>query len=73
MGHVIPQRVSGTKDFTLWLRVRRPLNGVSVVVRQGGREILRRKMRKALPAEMIQLSVKAQKLTQDADVEVSVE
>ena len=73
VGHVIPQRVSGTKDFTLWLRVRRPLNGVSVVVRQGGREILRRKMRKALPAEMIQLSVKAQKLTQDADVEVSVE
>ncbi len=73
VGHVIPQRVSGTKDFTLWLRVRRPLNGVSVVVRQGGREIMRRKMRKALPAEMIQLSVKAQKLTQDADVEVSVE
>ncbi len=73
VGHVIPQKVSGTKDFTLWLRVRRPLNGVSVVVRQGGRELLRKKMRKALPAEMIQLSIKAQKLTQDADVEVSVE
>ena len=73
VGHVIPQRISGTRDFTLSLRVRRPLNGVSVVVRQGGREILRRKMRKALPAEMIQLPIKAEKLSQDADLEVSVE
>ena len=73
VGHVIPQRISGTRDFTLSLRVRRPLNGVSVVVRQGGREILRRKMRKALPAEMIQLPIRAEKLSQDADLEVSVE
>ena len=73
VGHVIPQRISGTRDFTLSLRVRRPLKDVSVVVRQGGREVLRRKMRKALPAEMIQLPVKAEKLTADADMEVCVE
>ena len=73
VGHVIPQRISGTRDFTLSLRVRRPLQNVSVVVRQGGREVLRRKMRKALPAEMIQLPIKAEKLTADADMEVCVE
>ena len=73
VGHVIPQRISGTRDFTLSLRVRQPLVNVSVVVRQNGREVLRKKMRTALPAEMIQLPVKAAKLTDDADMEVCVE
>lgn len=73
VGHVIPQRISGTRDFTLSLRVRTPLSGVSVIVRQGGREVLRRKMRKALPAEMIQLPIKSAKLTENEDLEVYVE
>lgn len=73
VGHVIPQRISGMRDFMLSLRVRRPLQDVSIVVRQGGREVMRKKMRKVLPAEMIQLPVQASKLTNDADVEVCVE
>ena len=73
IGHVIPQRVSGKRDFTLSLRVRRPLQNVSIVVRQGGQEVLRKKMRKALPAEMIQMPIQAEKLTDSADVEVCVE
>ena len=73
VGHVLPQRISGTRDFTLSLRVRQPLQNVSVVARQGGREVLKKKMRKALPAEMIQLPIKAAKLSADADLEVSVE
>ena len=62
VGHVIPQRISGTRSFTLSLRVRQPLSNVSIVVRQGEKEILRKKMRKALPAEMIQLPIRAEKL-----------
>ena len=73
VGHVIPQRFSGTRSFTLSLRVRRPLQNVSIVLLQGGRKILRKKMRKALPAEMIQLQVKSEKLSDDADLEVVVE
>ncbi|MBQ9197557.1 MAG: FAD-dependent oxidoreductase [Clostridia bacterium] len=73
VGHVIPQRISGTRSFTLSLRVRQPLNNVSIVVRQGDKEVLRKKMRKALPAEMIQLPIKAEKLTDSADMEVFVE
>lgn len=73
IGHVIPQRISGTRDFTLSLRVSRPLADVSVVVRQNGREVLRRRMRKLLPAEMLQLPMKAVNLSDDADMEVSVE
>ena len=73
VGHVIPQRFSGKRSFTLWLRVRRPLQNISIVVRQGDQEVLRKKMRKALPAEMIQLSIKAEKLSAEANMEVSVE
>ncbi len=73
VGHVIPQRISGTRDFTLSLRVRRPLQNVSIVLKQDGKEILRKKMRKALPAEMIQLPVKAAKLSSTANLEVCVE
>ncbi len=73
VGHVIPQRISGTRDFTLSLRVRQPLSNVSIVVRQGEKEVLRKKMRKALPAEMIQLPIKAEKLSDSADMEVYVE
>ena len=73
VGHVIPQRISGTKDFTLSLRVRRPLKGCSAVVRQGGREVLRRKLAKALPAEMIQLPIRADRLDTHSDLEVTVE
>lgn len=73
VGHVIPQHISGTRDFTLSLRVRQPLTNATLVVRQGENEILRRKMRKALPAEMIQLPIKAAKLNENADLEVCVE
>ena len=73
VGHVIPQRISGTRDFTLSLRVRQPLRDVSVVVRQDDREVLRKKMRKALPAEMIQLPIKAEKLIPGVELEVSAE
>lgn len=73
IGHVIPQRISGTRSFTLSLRVRQPLENMSIVVRQGEREVLRKKMRKALPAEMIQLPINANKLTDSADLEVCVE
>ena len=73
VGHVIPQRFSGARSFTLSLRVRTPLQNVSVVLRQNGREVLRKKMRKALPAEMIQLSVKAEKLSPEGNLEVVVE
>jgi len=73
VGHVIPQRVSGKRDFTLSLRVRRPLRDCALVVRQNGAEVLRRKLRKALPAEMLQLKIPAGKLASEGDLEVCVE
>lgn len=73
VGHVIPQSCSGHRDFTLSLRVRQPMTGKAVVVRQNGQEVLRKKLRRLLPAEMIQLKVRADKLCDTGDLEVSVE
>lgn len=63
VGHVLPQRISGNSDFQLSLRVRKPLRNCRIVVRQDGREVFSHKMRKAIPAEMIQLDIPASRLS----------
>ena len=73
VGHVIPQRIRGSRDFTLSLRVSRPMKAVTRTVTQDGREVLRRRLPKALPAEMLQLPIRAAALEQSGDLEVSVQ
>lgn len=72
VGHVIPQYVSGTRDFTLSLRVRAPMRDASLTVTQNGRTVLSRKLRRALPAEMLQLPIRGDKLEESSDLEVNV-
>lgn len=73
VNHTIPQRVSGNQDFKLSLRVSRPVKNCRIVVRQGEREATVLKMKKAIPAEMIQIPVKAENLEKTGDLEVKVE
>lgn len=73
IGHTIPQKISGKKDVNLSMRVRKLIKNCRIVVRQNGQEIAVKKMKKALPAEMIQILVKADKITSTGDLEVSVE
>ena len=73
VGHTIPQKITGTCDFQLSLRVRKPIENVVIRVMDGDREIVRRKVRKALPAEMIQFTVKAKYLTDVSKLEVFAE
>lgn len=73
IGHTIPQRVSGKKDFLLSLRVGSPYKDCSIVVRQGDRVVWRRKMKKVIPAEMIQFTIKAEQIQKQEELEVSVE
>lgn len=70
--HTIPQRISGTEDFKLSLRVRKPVKNACIRLSQSGDVILEKKMPKAIPAEMIQIPVKAEKLNREEDLEVSV-
>ena len=55
------------------LRVNRPFKDCVLVVSQNGKEIARKKMKKALPAEMIHIDLKAEKLENKGDLEVKVE
>lgn len=70
--HTIPQRISGGQDFKLSLRVRKPVKNAVIRLSQGENVILEKKMPKAIPAEMIQLPVKAEKLDSKKDLEVRV-
>ncbi len=73
INHTVPQRVSGTRSFKLSMRVNRPLKNCRIVVRQDGAEIAAKKMKKAIPAEMIQMTIKADQISGGKDLEVSVE
>ena len=73
IGYTVPQRVSGEKEFTLSLRVKRPMKDCRIVVRQAGKEVAVKKMKKAIPAEMIRFVISHEKLVSGSDLEVSVE
>ena len=69
--HTVPQWAEGKEPFTVSLRVVRPMDNVWVCAKQGGHIVGQKKMKKALPAEMIQLKVNP--LTGTEDVEVYVQ
>ena len=73
IGHTIPQKISGTKDITLSMRPSRQFRDAAVVVSQNGTVIARKKMKKAIPAEMIELPIKKEMLSDKGDLEVSIE
>ena len=68
----MPQRISGQEDVTLSLRVNRKLENVTIVVRQGETVLAKKKMRKALPAEMIRIPVRHEGIVGTGEIEVAV-
>lgn len=72
VGHSLPQKVSGKRDFLLSLRPRKPMQNVTLRVSQGEQTILERKMKKVLPAEMIQLKIRKEKLSAEGSINVSI-
>lgn len=72
VSYTVPQRVSGAKDFTLSLRPRKPQRNCSVLVKQGGVLIEQKRFANVLPAEMIQLAIKKNKLVRDKNLEVTI-
>ncbi|MDO5416970.1 MAG: FAD-dependent oxidoreductase [Lachnospiraceae bacterium] len=72
VGQLVPERISGQSDVTISFRVRRPLKGCAVEIRQGADVIVKRKLPKALPAEMIQITLKAEQLNDRENLEVKV-
>ena len=73
VGYTVPRRISGGRDVTLSLRVKGELQNCSIVVRQDKREIARKNMKRAIPAEMIRIPVKAETVKGNGKLEVSAE
>lgn len=71
--HAVPRKISGEADFTLSFRVRKPAKNCRIRLVQGGETVFEKKMAKAIPAEMIQIPVKASWLKKNEDLEVKVE
>lgn len=73
IGYTIPQKISGNQDVKLSMRVRKMMKDCKVAVYQNGTEIAFKKMKKALPAEMITIPVKADRIITMDSLEVRVE
>lgn len=72
LGYIVPQQISGEKDLVLSMRVRRPVKDCTIELTAGGRCIKKVRMKKALPAEMIQIPVEAAMVSGAGKVEVNV-
>ncbi len=70
--YVLPQAVSGQRDFTLSLRVAYPSRDRTIVVAEGENQVARKKIVRLHPAEMIHIKVKAEKMSEAGKLEVSV-
>ncbi len=73
IGHVIPQSVSGTQDIKFTMRVNKPMKNCVMNIIQNGVVIKSKKMKKALPAEMIEISIRADQFKSKANLEISVQ
>ena len=71
--HTVPQRTDGKSPFTVSLRVTKPMQNVRVTARQGNTVIGQKRMKKALPAEMIRLEVRPVSEAPEEELEVYVE
>ena len=58
----VPQQVSGRTDFVLSMRVRHPVKNCRISLMQGTSVIKEISLRKAIPAEMIQIPIQAKNL-----------
>lgn len=72
INHTVPQKISGTQDVVISMRVSKKLQDCTIAVKQGDEVIAKKKMKKALPAEMIQIPVKAAAIKGEQEIEVSV-
>jgi NADPH-dependent 2,4-dienoyl-CoA reductase/sulfur reductase-like enzyme len=73
VGYILPQKVSGKRDFVLSLRVKEPHRDRAIIVRDGARKVKRKKMVRLHPAEMIRIPVQAGKMGEIRSLEVCVE
>ena len=72
INHTVPMKVSGKKDVTISMRVGRKFENCTIGVRQGEKVLAKKHLKKALPAEMIQIPVKKEAFEGEQEVEVCI-
>ncbi len=72
INHTVPMMVSGTRDVTISMRVGRKFENCTIEVRQGEKVLAKKYLKKALPAEMIQIPVKKETFEGEQEVEVRI-
>lgn len=73
VNHTVPQKISGQRDVDVSLRVSKKFTGCAIVFKQGGEVIAKKRMKKALPAEMVYVTLRKDALKGKEEIEVSVE
>ena len=72
IGHVIPQRITSGEKFLMSMRVRQQYSPCTIVLTQNGKTIAQKKIRKAIPATMIEMEVDGSLIGDEGEVEVKV-
>ncbi|WP_419725342.1 NAD(P)/FAD-dependent oxidoreductase [Terrisporobacter petrolearius] len=72
IGHTIPQKISGENDFILSMRVRKPIKNAVIEILQDDNIVRTIKMKKAIPAEMIQFKINKENIKSKSDLKVVV-
>lgn len=72
VGGLIPQKVSGTKDVIVSMRVRKPVQNCYLEVRQQEHIVHKKKIIQAIPAEMMQIKLKAEDMVKNRDLEICI-
>lgn len=71
--YTLPQRITGSRDCTVSLRVTGPSRNRSVVVKDGERTVKTKRIVRLHPAEMIRVDLKASEIENCQALEVTVE
>lgn len=72
INHTVPMKVSGNRDVNISMRVSKKFENCTIEIKQGDVVLAKKFMKKALPAEMIQIPVKKDSFVSKEDIEVSV-
>lgn len=72
ISHTIPEKISGENDFVLSMRVRKPIKDAVIEILQDDNIVRTIKMKKAIPAEMIQIKINRENIKSKSDLKVVV-
>lgn len=70
ISYTVPKYVSGTKDFNLSMRVKKPLKDCKIDIMQDGLVIKSMKLKKVIPAQMIKIPISHTLVQLGKDLEV---